>query len=186
MPRLFVSLPTPQAVLPRLADVREHLRAAHADVAWEPREKLHCTLKFLGDTQEQRAAPLRDTIASIARTTPPFPVVYGGTGCFPDPRDPRIIWAGVTDTGGELLRLVETLESALAALGFDRERRRFHPHVTLGRVRGARSLDVLLATMETLTFENPPVLIQELELVKSTLRPAGSVYSPVFRTRLGG
>ena len=121
-------------------------------------------------------------ISVTARVT----VVYEGTGCFPDPRDPRIIWAGMTDPAGELRRLVETIESALAASGFERERRRFHPHVTLGRVRGTRSLDVLLATMETVTFESPPVLIQELELVRSTLQPAGSVYSPVLRARLGG
>ena len=70
-------------------------------------------------------------------------------------------------------------------LGFEREHRSFHPHVTLGRVKGAKKIAELLEMMETVTLENPPVMIHKIELVKSTLAPGGSVYSRVAGVKLG-
>jgi RNA 2',3'-cyclic 3'-phosphodiesterase len=177
--RLFISIPTPASILPRLADVREILRKSRADVKWEPTEKLHCTIKFLGDTRDDLVQPLTSALRDIAAATMPFPVDYKGVGCFPGPRDPRIIWAGMKDPDGGLQKLSGAVEEKMSTLGFPRETRAFHPHVTLGRVKGTRNLAVLLGTMETVTLDNLPVMIHGIELVKSTLKPGGSVYTPV-------
>jgi RNA 2',3'-cyclic 3'-phosphodiesterase len=183
--RLFISLPTPASILPHLAEIREILRGSQADVRWEPTEKLHCTIKFLGDTRDDLVEPVISTVRDVAVAIEPFSVGYTGVGCFPDPREPRIIWAGMKDPDCGMTRLFEAVEENMSRLGFKRETRAFHPHVTLGRVKGPRKLGVLLGTMETVTLENPPVMIHEIELVKSTLGPGGSVYSLVAGVALG-
>lgn len=185
MIRLFVAIATPPGILPSLTAARDCLKESRADVRWEPAEKLHCTLKFLGDTREDLVAPVLESLATIARAIPPFNVVFRDIGCFPDRHNPRIIWAGLQDPAGDLKKLFDDVDNAMSGLGFERERRAFHPHVTLGRVTGSRRIPELLETMETVTLNNPPVTIQEMELVKSTLRQSGSAYSLVAKAAFG-
>ena len=83
------------------------------------------------------------------------------------------------DPQKELQRLAADLEAAAADLGFKREIRRFSPHVTLGRVRGTTRLDLLRSLMESVTFDGPPVTLHDMCLIRSVLRPEGSVYSTV-------
>ena len=185
MLRLFIGIATPPSALPSLARARDRLRESGADVKWEPTEKLHCTVKFLGDTREELVPPITDRLSQIASVIPPFRVSYRGVGCFPGPRDPRIIWAGMEDPECTLKELFRAADEAMSTLGFERERRAFHPHVTLGRVKGTRRIRELLASMETVILDNPPVAIQDIELVKSTLEPGGSRYSLVAEMKLG-
>jgi 2'-5' RNA ligase len=48
--RLFIALETPPEIKPKIAAIRDQLRTSNADVKWEPGEKLHATMKFLGNT----------------------------------------------------------------------------------------------------------------------------------------
>jgi 2'-5' RNA ligase len=88
-----------------------------------------------------------------------------------------VIWVGMEDQTGELIRLQRLLEDSMERLGVEREEREFHPHVTLGRVKGEKNLHVLRGMLESVTFERGPVQIRELLLVKSDLQPSGSVYT---------
>ncbi len=185
MPRLFIAIDTPATVRPALIEVREQLRAGHSEVRWESDEKLHCTLKFLGETKQESVPRVITSLREVSVAGSSLAVTYAGLGCFPDRRDPRIIWAGIQDTGGVLAALARSIDTAMAQHGFEREKRPFHPHVTLGRVKGRRGLKELLATLETITFDCPPVVIQEIMLVQSELRPSGSVYSVLQRVALG-
>jgi 2'-5' RNA ligase len=81
------------------------------------------------------------------------------------------------DAAGGLAMLAARVDTAMVPLGFERDTRPFHPHVTLGRVRGSRNLDRLRSLMESITFDGPPVTLHELCLMKSVIRPDGSVYS---------
>lgn len=82
------------------------------------------------------------------------------------------------------------LEEALQPVGFERERRKFHPHVTLGRVKGHKHLHGLLTMMESVTFESPQAIMEHMSLVRSELKPGGSVYTTLkhipLRTRSQG
>jgi RNA 2',3'-cyclic 3'-phosphodiesterase len=186
MLRLFIAIPTPPPVLPLLAEVRDTLRNSRADVKWEPTSKLHCTMKFLGDTKEELVQSICSALTQIGIATSPFSIHYAGLGCFPGRREPRIIWAGIEDPSKHLEHLFEGIDNAMSRFGFERERRAFHPHVTLGRVKGTRNIPELLDTMETVNFDHPPVMIHEIELVKSTLNPGGSEYSLVAKVELAG
>lgn len=78
---------------------------------------------------------------------------------------------------GILQTLHGRIDEAMAALGFPREERMFHPHITLGRVKSRKNIGSLLTLMETITFESEPVTLRELKILRSELKPAGSVYT---------
>lgn len=185
MLRLFIAAVTPPDIIPRLAAARESLRTVGADVKWEPDAKLHCTLKFLGDTRDELVPDITQALSAIVQAAPSFSVVYSGLGSFPPKRDPRIIWAGIRDPGGNLGKLAESIEQRLSEFGFQKETRPFHPHVTLGRVKSQRGARELLAMVEKVTFDCPPVSLRTIELIKSDLKPGGSVYSPLAVFALG-
>lgn len=175
--RLFVALKTPHDARGKIAVVRDALRATRADVHWEPDPKLHCTLKFLGDTDERQVPEIWVAIESVAAPLTAFPVTYRTVGAFPTRRNPRVVWVGMNDPEGILVRLQHDLDHALGSLGIAEDDRPFHPHVTIGRVRGQKNLRNLITTAETITFESVPARIDEVDLVRSELRPGGSVYT---------
>ncbi len=175
--RLFIAVDTPPAIRAQAAGVRDSLRASQADVRWEPDEKLHCTLKFLGETDQEKVPAIVAALEAIGADTDAIRVRYTGLGCFPDRRDPRIIWIGLDDPDGTLKQLHDAIDVRLTPLGFEPEQRMFHAHLTLGRVKGRRNIRNLLANLETITFETEPVTIREIEMVKSELNPGGSRYT---------
>jgi 2'-5' RNA ligase len=175
--RIFFALKTPHDARGKIAGVRDTLRATRADVHWEPDEKLHCTLKFLGDTDERQVPQIWGALESVASPFTAFPVSYRSVGAFPTWRNPRVIWTGMDDPAGNLMLLQHDLDRALAAIGIPEEDRPFHPHVTIGRVRGRKNLRNLITTAETTTFESGPARIEEVQLIRSELRSGGSVYT---------
>jgi RNA 2',3'-cyclic 3'-phosphodiesterase len=154
-------------------------------VQWEPDDKLHCTLKFLGDTPPDRVDPLVAALVTLAGRMKPVTAVYSGLGVFPERGEPRIVWAGIRDATRGLAALAAEIDVLTATFGFAKERRAFSPHVTLGRVKGSRGIRELLDILETVTFDCPPVQIHEVLLVSSELRPSGSVYTVAARCALG-
>jgi 2'-5' RNA ligase len=184
LPRLFIAIDTPSSVRPLLIEARNRMKTIRTDVKWESDDKLHCTLKFLGDTDAGIVSDIQLRLQEIAGTFSRITVAYSGLGTFPNRREPRIIWAGIRDPQSTLTTMAKSIDQAMTAFGFEQERRAFSPHVTLGRVKGRHGIGELLDTLETITFDCPPVLIHEMLLVKSELRPSGSVYSIVAKMEL--
>jgi 2'-5' RNA ligase len=177
--RLFIAFESPQEVKAKAGEIQDQLRQAHADVSWERHDKLHCTVKFLGETPSELVPVIADALLEIGRQNPPFSVRYRGTGCFPGKRDPRVLWLGIENPDGRLYSLFRSVEAATSALGIKPETREFHPHLTLGRVRSGRNHGNLLRILESVTFESTIIAIHEILLIKSELRPTGSVYTNI-------
>jgi 2'-5' RNA ligase len=98
--------------------------------------KIHLTLKFLGEVSEDTLDRATEALGPAREGYEPFEVATSGFGVFPSERKARVLWAG-TGEGSERLRdLAGAVESALAAVGFEREARSYVPHMTLGRTRG--------------------------------------------------
>jgi 2'-5' RNA ligase len=102
---------------------------------WVSPERMHLTLRFLGDTEDALIAGVAASMDRIARTFSPLSLELAGVGFFPDAHRPRIAWLGVGGESEELARLESRLSEELIALGIDRDPRPFHPHLTLARVR---------------------------------------------------
>ncbi|MDH3251885.1 MAG: RNA 2',3'-cyclic phosphodiesterase [Ignavibacteria bacterium] len=184
--RLFVAVDTPAQVKSRIAELQNQLKSTNADVRWDTLEKLHLTIKFLGSTRPDLVQPVITALGTIAAGTAPLKIVYRNLGHFPKRGDPRILWAGMEEETGALTLLHESIEQEMAALGFAKDDRRFHPHITIGRIRSARRIPFLLRTMETITFECQPVVVSSIDLINSELKPDGSVYSTIASFPLTG
>lgn len=188
--RSFVAVDLTEGVRQKVSEILERLqkgaRFTGARPAWVQPGNVHLTLKFLGQIDEgQREAVVR-ALAPIAARHAPHTVRVRGLGVFPSPRAPRVVWIGVKKAT-PLFRLQEEVDRALVALGFPEEDREWSPHLTLARLksmRGARALMDVVASHGAWDCGDWP--IHECVLYQSTLRPTGSIYTPLARFPLTG
>ena len=132
--RLFVALELEPPVADALDRALAPLRDTEPDLAWVPRDKLHLTMKFLGDVDESAVAAVRNAVDAVAARHRPLAMRIGEVGAFPNVRRPRVVWIGV-ENEPRLELLHHDLEIGCAALGYEVEGRAFRPHITLARVR---------------------------------------------------
>jgi len=178
--RLFVAAEPPWEIRERLFASLDVLRRQYDGVRWEQANKLHFTLKFLGDVAEATVPSVEESLRTIGESASPFIAAFRGMGCFPSPSKPRIIWAGLGRGGHEMTALQELVERELTAQGFSPEGRRFRPHVTVGRVKRR----VQLVNLDAFELPNHEFAIEELILKKSKLTPKGSFYTDLCRCAL--
>jgi len=185
--RVFCAVELPPEARARAAAHAADLRARFKEVraSWPRAEGLHLTLKFLGEIEEARVALLTAAAARAAEMCEPFGLTIEGAGAFPQRGAPRVLWLGVTDAAGGLVRLHGRLEAECAGSGFKREERPFHPHLTLARLRAPQGARALAQFHQEAGFEAIDFPVTELVVMRSELGPGGSRYTPLSRHRLG-
>lgn len=188
--RAFIAIDLPDHIRHGLGEQIRRLRQAMPDtpIRWVRPEAIHLTLRFLGDTDLELVAGLKQGLASLGRANGGFPIKVGGIGCFPNGRRPRVVWIGVEEKTGALTELQRSVEAFCRELGYPPERREFSPHLTLGRVRrgGETQTGVKLGRFiemdrSTSLGEAP---VEEVILFESLLRPEGAVYRRLATARL--
>ena len=143
--RLFCAIDIPAGIKASLRVLIDQLRPL-AKLAWSPVENLHVTTKFIGEWPEERLAELTHGLEAVPRPAP-VEIAVRGLGWFPNPRNPRVFWAGI-ESGDPLRTLARDTDRAVAALGVVSEEREFHPHLTLARRRNPVPIDRLRAQVE--------------------------------------
>jgi len=139
-------------------------------------ENIHITLKFLGDIEDHQVEEVSQVIRDITLT--PFEFTVEGVGVFPNLRRPTTVWAWISTGVGELAGLFNDVNDGLVKLGFEKDSRKFHPHLTIARVRGEQNRDRLvneLMSMEEMKFGK--VQVDRIYLKKSVLTPKGPIYT---------
>ncbi len=173
--RVFVAVELEPSV--RLAIARFVLQELPPgpDVRWYGEDQLHITLKFLGDVDEARRSRVCEIVSDSAKQLTPFDLTIGGLGCFPPRGSPRVMWLGVEDPDSRCAKWVNAANVALAELGFERERRAFTPHITLGRAK-SRAGEALVARLaETLNGPSPMTMrVKSLTVFESRLSPSAA------------
>ena len=179
--RVFCAVELPADVRAQAARYIAELRetAPEARASWEREEKMHLTLKFLGEMEEDRVSALIEATESAASEVRPFELRLRGTGAFPPRGLPRVLWLGVEDHSGGLARLHEKLESECARASFKREAKRFHPHLTIARLRSHEGAHRLASLHLNRDFETEAFHTSEIVIIKSDLGPHGSSYTPI-------
>jgi 2'-5' RNA ligase len=187
--RLFVAAEIDPALARELARVADQVRQRvdsrepQARLTWVPADRLHFTIRFLGDVDAPRASAVASVLTPPLALAP-FAVTLAGLGAFPQQGPPRVIWAGIGE-GREAMRALEHEVSArLAACGIPPESRKYSPHLTLARVRaaaGLRSREVLDGTPQQ-PFGTTRV--DAITLFESRLSPKGPAYVSLQRTPL--
>jgi 2'-5' RNA ligase len=170
-------------VAPQIADL---IRLVYADIPelkrgirLVPPENVHITLKFLGDTEEQQLGLISAAVKEQAPAWRSFPITVAGTGTFPNARHPRVIFLGIKDGLEKLREISNIIENCMEHFGYDREKRAFTPHLTIGRVKDERQ--AINAVESLLRYQYQPVTFSTTEIVffESTLTPQGAIYTPL-------
>ncbi|MCA9744420.1 RNA 2',3'-cyclic phosphodiesterase [candidate division KSB1 bacterium] len=176
--RAFICFEIDQHVSAALGRLIDEGRALGERISWSKPEKIHLTLKFLGDIENAQVEQVSQIVRQLAEKQREFKLTIDKLGAFPNFQRPRVFWVGTTDVPAELNTLVTELEDALAQIGFARERRAFAPHLTLGRAKSDRCAQTA-GFLKTKQLESRKVHCAELVLMKSDLQPSGAVYTPL-------
>lgn len=150
-------------------------------VGWDKPEKLHLTLKFLGDIDDEQLGKLTAAIEKTAREISAFRLRIAETGVFPNQRKARVLWLGVKDEKGNLRKLNEALENECEKQDFARETRDFKAHLTIARLREPEKSKSLVAAHLRETFEAVEFEASEIVIYQSQLAPQGSRYAIVSK-----
>lgn len=182
--RLFVAVDLPGGTRDRIEQLLSDLRRDVRDVRWARCEGIHLTLKFLGEAEETRLPAIEGALVrAAAGARGGFQVGVKGTGTFGDRGRPRVVWLGLDDPTGGLARVAAAVEDACGDLGFERERRAFHPHLTLARLKGpSKSLAPALASRASVDLGE--IVVTSYFLFRSLLRPSGAEYLRLAEFRL--
>ncbi|MGI8991141.1 MAG: RNA 2',3'-cyclic phosphodiesterase [Bryobacteraceae bacterium] len=173
--RLFTGIEIPPEILADIDHVVQRLKPS-AHIQWIPIGNLHITTKFIGEWPEEKLPELTDTLKA-AEAAGTIPIRIGGLGFFPNPKSPRVFWAGV-HAPGSLAELARQTDQALAALGIASETRAYSPHLTLARLKIAGPLTALhdaIAALKSTDFGSFEAAT--FHLYRSKTGPSGSVYT---------
>jgi len=150
------------------------------EVRWAGAETYHVTLRFLGEIEAERAAPLARRVAEAVAQVGPFELRLREVVLFPSSRRPQVV-AATLEPEPPLVELAKCVEAATVREGFPAEARAFRPHLTLGRVRDRVHPDVAAAG----PLAPSPFRVAEVVLYRSDLLPEGARHTPVERMALG-
>lgn len=170
--RLFIAIELPDEVKRLLGRLRSDIPGAR----WVPLEQLHLTLAFLGEVDEATMKRLRGELAAIQ--APGFDLRFGGTGCFPDRRRPRVIWVGL-EPEPLLSSLASLVKRAVLSCDIPQEERPFSAHITLARLGFPAAREVGAFLDQPQKQELPPVSVREFLLFQSSLTPKGAIHTPI-------
>ena len=193
--RVFLAAPLADPVRAAVAELIAELGGERWPLRWVAPEGAHLTLHFLGEQPRERVELLRLGLPATVAAHAGFDLRTGDLGVFPNIRQPRVLWLGLYGPTHRLASLHEAIGARLRALDFPTEADRFHPHITLGRLRDAAPGEVPLRSLSeairrrladpaTGVLTGPPALpvpVREVELVRSLLGPGGARYETIAR-----
>jgi 2'-5' RNA ligase len=189
--RLFVAIEIDARVQAAAAHLLDGLQrraaqvAPRARISWVAADRLHLTLRFIGEVDDGRTRRIEEALGT-AFPINQFEIRISGTGVFPRSGPPRVIWIGVADETGQLEALHREVEQRLTRAGVAPDHRPFSPHLTLGRVRLAAGLRAG-SLLEGLTDVGLGDLrVDRAVLMESRLSAAGAIHTVRLATRLTG
>ncbi len=185
--RVFLGIGLPPVVRDAIASSIASIRSLHAPVGWTPPENLHITLNFLGEISPERVRIVERPMRAVASGSGPFSLATAGGGAFPGTRNPRVLWVGFLEPLELVRQLQQNMTDALSGAGFPREDRPFHPHITVGRTRGALPPAWGERFVQAFSGKGFGVVpVSSFTLYESRPRPGGTVYAPLSDFRLQG
>ncbi len=187
--RTFIAIDLPPGVLDALGQVSYQLQEKLPDssVRWVNSQKMHLTLKFLGDISKENIGMVEKILHSEAAKHQAMEIGIGGIGAFPKMRHPRVIWIGI-EAPAELFDLRRGIEDGVARMGYNYDKYDFTPHLTLGRIsRKASAREVRTVGNVLHEFQVGFIGVARIgavHLYRSDLCPEGAKYTCLYSAAL--
>ena len=180
--RCFVAINIPDEVHDQISNYIEKLKKYSEEIRWIKAANIHLTLKFLGEIDSSRVAQVKHCLNPISNKFSSFDLNISGLGCFPGKNRPRVFWLGM-EQGKEnpLFGVHQWIENQLEQIGFEKEKRRFSPHLTLGRVRAGQPVDFtkIFTFIEQSPFTPIDFQVRDVYFLQSFLKPTGAEYQVI-------
>jgi len=183
--RTFVAIELKPDVKKNLSEFMKKLDSHNPNIRWIKDQGMHLTLKFIGEITENKAKNIRSVLNELELKHELFQMTLVGTGTFPPrSRHPRILWVGIEENR-QLISLQSEIESLLERMSISREKRRFFPHLTLGRVKSNHNITQVLEELsDNKDTEFGSQEVEEITFFRSTLKPTGAEYNTLSKIQL--
>ena len=186
MKRTFIAIEVKSGE--RLRETITLLRSEMRDdtIKWVDPGQMHITLAFLGDTGERMIGEVITMLDTDPAGMEEFSFAIHGLGIFRNLSDPRVIWAGIR-SADEMGILHHKIRNGLYDLGIRTEERSFRPHLTLGRIKHLRNMQILATILDK--FRDTPFQtaeVSEIVFFESILKPSGPEYIRLSAAKLRG
>lgn len=176
--RCFVGIPLPENYQSGLGDIRQDWeKELDSRIAWTKQGNWHLTLYFLGEISEGILEDVKTRLDRVDMEK--FSLQARGGGFFPPNREPRVVWLGVHKGGQECAELASKVENALLPLGFEKSKKEFRPHLTLGRVKKNKKDNWRNLQKYLNQIDWPEVAVDSFVLWQSELTTQGPVYKRI-------
>ena len=183
--RTFIAIEIPEDIKQQMAEVQATLRKAAVEASWPRPEGIHLTLKFLGEVPEGQVPEIADALRTSIHDMPRFRLEIAGTGAFPNARNARVVWIGVSGDLEKLNGIQAAIDEAMVRIGMEREDRAFKPHLTLARIKHIRSKESLLSALQQVKDVTLPGFeVRSVSLMRSELKRSGAEYTELARVEL--
>ncbi len=183
--RIFIGIDLPSYVKEKILKIQRHLASTSNKIKWVQKNNLHITLKFLGyiepNTIELISNKLKKTISKKSN----FKITLSKIGAFPKINYPKIIWVGIENEIEKMQNLFKDIDKSLYQLGFNKEKRKFHSHITIGRVKNLQKKSELVELLTKVEYPQQVVNIENVILYKSVLNTKGPIYTKLNKYKLG-
>lgn len=136
--RLFIAIELDENLKEKIGIVKERLEKILPQIRWTKPDTWHLTIKFLGETKKNKVDEIIKLCKNIMDKHSPFTIILKDISAFPNLRMPRVVFID-TEIPEELEKIYEKLENNLVDLGFKKEDRKFHPHLTLARIKDVKA-----------------------------------------------
>ncbi len=173
--RSFIAIEIPSEIRMDISNQVKLLSKDDFSVRWVEKDNLHITLLFLGDVDYDFINKGTEILSTITKSQQKFKISLQNFGAFPSVKQPRIIWIGIKDGATELITLQSRIENNFVKIGYKSELKKFHPHLTIGRVKFRFTNQKIFET----EYQSESFEVSSLSLFKSDLTPNGPIYSKI-------
>jgi 2'-5' RNA ligase len=184
--RTFIAVEIPGNITSSIRGLQQGLKDYGVDMRWIRPENIHITLKFLGNVGAADTDKISGAIYKTTDGVASISLKAKGIGVFPGIKRPRVLWVGLFGQLESLMRLQQTLDENLKAIGFPEEKRPFKGHLTIGRIKGKMNNKIFVDALTAFShFESETFIADKIILFKSELKPQGAVYANLASASLG-
>lgn len=183
--RLFLAINLDKKTRDSLVKIQEILKRKTPlkTAKWVEPENLHISLFFLGDIGKKQLAIILKKLGKIDGVDP-FSLSLKNLGFFPDEKNPRVIWVGLSGETNYLKMLYEKIAKALKEEKIIADYR-FVPHITLGRVKKGNIHFSPERKIEEILENSEEFKVKTFSLMESVLRKEGPRYFQLKEFILG-
>jgi len=191
--RAFIAISLPEKVIDHLENLQSSLKGYKIKASWANPSNMHLTLKFLGEIPTAKVQDINQCISAsmldFKKEHEKLSLFAEGIGVFPSVNKPRVVWAGISSgVKGKTnsLEIIHSfLETHLEKAGFEKEKKRFFPHITLGRIKKPVSQNIITEILKKhADNKSGAFLVKEITLFKSQLTFKGAIHTKLFSQKI--